>query len=100
MAAAAADDGPVLVLRGVWNIPYVSRIYLVKASVLRSELTDFELFTSHTLDPDMAFCHNARTKVSQWRRKNKWNSERKTMVPVRPVLYTTASSSKTIWEEL
>lgn len=55
----------VLFSRGVWNIPYVSSIYLVKASILRSELTDFELFTSHTLDPDMAFCHNSRTKVSE-----------------------------------
>ncbi|XP_075882821.1 procollagen-lysine,2-oxoglutarate 5-dioxygenase 1 isoform X2 [Nelusetta ayraudi] len=47
---------------GVWNVPYLSSVYLVKASVLRSELTDFELFTSHTLDPDMAFCHNVRAK--------------------------------------
>lgn len=58
-------DGLVLVPRGVWNVPYVYRIYLVKASVLRSELTDFELFTSDALDPDMAFCHNVREKVSR-----------------------------------
>lgn len=70
-AAAPTADSLVLVFRGVWNVPYVSSIYLVKASVLRSELTDFELFTSHTLDPDMAFCNNARTEVSQQRRKNK-----------------------------
>uniref|UniRef100_A0A8D3C6C8 Procollagen-lysine,2-oxoglutarate 5-dioxygenase 1 n=1 Tax=Scophthalmus maximus TaxID=52904 RepID=A0A8D3C6C8_SCOMX len=47
---------------GVWNVPYVSKVFLVKADVLRSELTDNELFTSHILDPDMAFCHNARNK--------------------------------------
>lgn len=49
--------------RGVWNVPYVSKVYLLKGSLLRSELTDFELFNSHILDPDMAFCHNVRNKV-------------------------------------
>lgn len=67
----------MLVLRGVWNVPYLSSVYLVKASVLRSELTDFELFTSHTLDPDMAFCHNVRAKVSQRRRKKTKPSKKK-----------------------
>ncbi|XP_023267265.1 procollagen-lysine,2-oxoglutarate 5-dioxygenase 1 isoform X1 [Seriola lalandi dorsalis] len=47
---------------GVWNVPYVSSVYLVKASLLRSELTDHDLFDSHNLDPDMAFCHQARSK--------------------------------------
>uniref|UniRef100_A0A4W6E690 Procollagen-lysine,2-oxoglutarate 5-dioxygenase 1 n=1 Tax=Lates calcarifer TaxID=8187 RepID=A0A4W6E690_LATCA len=47
---------------GVWNVPYVSSVYLVKASLLRSELTDYELFNSHILDPDMAYCDNARNK--------------------------------------
>ncbi|XP_070825505.1 procollagen-lysine,2-oxoglutarate 5-dioxygenase 1 isoform X2 [Chaetodon trifascialis] len=47
---------------GVWNVPYVSSVYLVKASVLQSELTDYELFNSHILDPDMAYCHNIRSK--------------------------------------
>ncbi|XP_070695095.1 procollagen-lysine,2-oxoglutarate 5-dioxygenase 1 [Pempheris klunzingeri] len=47
---------------GVWNVPYVSSVYLVKASLLRSELTDYEQFNSHILDPDMAFCHNVRNK--------------------------------------
>ncbi|XP_020486040.1 procollagen-lysine,2-oxoglutarate 5-dioxygenase 1 isoform X1 [Labrus bergylta] len=47
---------------GVWNVPYVSSLYLVKADVLRSELTDYELFTSQILDPDMAFCFNIRNK--------------------------------------
>ncbi|KAM4610180.1 procollagen-lysine,2-oxoglutarate 5-dioxygenase 1 isoform 1-T1 [Polymixia lowei] len=47
---------------GVWNVPYVSNVYLVKASLLRSELSDFQLFNSETLDLDMAFCHNVRNK--------------------------------------
>ncbi|TKS77016.1 Procollagen-lysine,2-oxoglutarate 5-dioxygenase 1 [Collichthys lucidus] len=47
---------------GVWNVPYVSSVYLVEAGLLRTELTDFDLFNSHILDPDMAFCHNIRSK--------------------------------------
>ncbi|XP_054904592.1 procollagen-lysine,2-oxoglutarate 5-dioxygenase 1 [Poeciliopsis prolifica] len=47
---------------GLWNVPYVSSIYLVKASLLRAELKDYKLFTSESLDPDMAFCHNVRSK--------------------------------------
>ncbi|XP_023134789.1 procollagen-lysine,2-oxoglutarate 5-dioxygenase 1 isoform X2 [Amphiprion ocellaris] len=47
---------------GVWNVPYVSSVYLVKASLLRSELKDYELFNSPILDPDMAYCHNVRNK--------------------------------------
>lgn len=45
---------------GVWNVPYVSNVYLVKGGLLRRELKDYELFSS--LDPDMAFCHNIRNK--------------------------------------
>ncbi|XP_010746699.3 procollagen-lysine,2-oxoglutarate 5-dioxygenase 1 isoform X2 [Larimichthys crocea] len=47
---------------GVWNVPYVSSVYLVEAGLLRTELTDFNLFNSHILDPDMAFCHNIRSE--------------------------------------
>ncbi|KAM9855658.1 procollagen-lysine,2-oxoglutarate 5-dioxygenase 1 isoform 1-T1 [Aulostomus maculatus] len=47
---------------GVWNVPYVSSVYLVKGSLLRSEMIDYEQFNSHILDPDMAFCHNVRNK--------------------------------------
>ncbi|XP_024915017.1 procollagen-lysine,2-oxoglutarate 5-dioxygenase 1 isoform X1 [Cynoglossus semilaevis] len=47
---------------GVWNVPYVTNVYLVKASLLRSDLKEYELFDSHILDPDMAYCHNARNK--------------------------------------
>uniref|UniRef100_A0A3Q1EZ23 Procollagen-lysine,2-oxoglutarate 5-dioxygenase 1 n=1 Tax=Acanthochromis polyacanthus TaxID=80966 RepID=A0A3Q1EZ23_9TELE len=47
---------------GVWNVPYVSSVYLVKASLLRSALKDYELFNSPILDPDMAYCHNVRNK--------------------------------------
>uniref|UniRef100_A0A672ZI95 Procollagen-lysine,2-oxoglutarate 5-dioxygenase 1 n=1 Tax=Sphaeramia orbicularis TaxID=375764 RepID=A0A672ZI95_9TELE len=48
---------------GVWNVPYVSSVYLIKADLLRSELSDYQLFQSNTLDADMAFCHNIRNKA-------------------------------------
>lgn len=56
-----------VVFSGVWNVPYVSNVYLVKGSLLRRELKDYELFSSS--DPDMAFCHNIRNKVSKRNRK-------------------------------
>uniref|UniRef100_A0A4W5R5G7 Procollagen-lysine,2-oxoglutarate 5-dioxygenase 1 n=1 Tax=Hucho hucho TaxID=62062 RepID=A0A4W5R5G7_9TELE len=49
---------------GVWNVPYLTKVYLVKASLLHEELSSNDLFSSGTLDLDMAFCHNARNKVS------------------------------------
>ena len=50
--------------RGVWNVPYLARVYLVKASLLQTELSAKDLFSSDSLDSDMAFCHNARNKVT------------------------------------
>uniref|UniRef100_A0AAZ3Q7H8 Procollagen-lysine,2-oxoglutarate 5-dioxygenase 1 n=1 Tax=Oncorhynchus tshawytscha TaxID=74940 RepID=A0AAZ3Q7H8_ONCTS len=43
---------------GVWNVPYLTKVYLVKASLLHEELSNNDLFSSGTLDLDMAFCHN------------------------------------------
>lgn len=48
--------------QGVWNVPYVSSVYLMKASLLRSELRDIALYSAHSLDPDMALCDNVRNK--------------------------------------
>uniref|UniRef100_A0A672U1R7 Procollagen-lysine,2-oxoglutarate 5-dioxygenase 1 n=1 Tax=Strigops habroptila TaxID=2489341 RepID=A0A672U1R7_STRHB len=47
---------------GLWNVPYISSVYLVKAKVLRSELDQGDLFHSGKLDTDMAFCHNVRNQ--------------------------------------
>lgn len=65
-----------MITRGVWNVPYVSNVYLLKGSLLRSELTDFELFNSHILDPDMAFCHNIRSKVSAKQKSHSQNTDK------------------------
>uniref|UniRef100_A0A8V5HGL2 Procollagen-lysine,2-oxoglutarate 5-dioxygenase 1 n=1 Tax=Melopsittacus undulatus TaxID=13146 RepID=A0A8V5HGL2_MELUD len=47
---------------GLWNVPYISSMYLIKAKVLRSELDQGDLFHSGKLDTDMAFCHNVRNQ--------------------------------------
>ncbi|XP_061114033.1 procollagen-lysine,2-oxoglutarate 5-dioxygenase 1 [Conger conger] len=45
---------------GVWNVPYISSVYLVKGSVLRNELSGNNYFLSNNLDSDMTFCHKLR----------------------------------------
>lgn len=45
---------------GVWNVPYISNIYLIKGSALRAELRHVDLFHYSKLDPDMSFCANVR----------------------------------------
>lgn len=57
-----------LCFRGLWNVPYVSSVYMVKAKALRAELDQADLFHSGKLDADMAFCHNVRNQVSQGER--------------------------------
>ncbi|XP_057899064.1 multifunctional procollagen lysine hydroxylase and glycosyltransferase LH3-like, partial [Melospiza georgiana] len=48
--------------RGVWNVPYVSRAYLVGGAALRGPLGEGPVFDHAHLDPDMAFCARAREK--------------------------------------
>uniref|UniRef100_A0A8C8RQX8 Procollagen-lysine,2-oxoglutarate 5-dioxygenase 1 n=1 Tax=Pelusios castaneus TaxID=367368 RepID=A0A8C8RQX8_9SAUR len=45
---------------GIWNVPYISSVYLIKGSTLRSQLIQGDLFHSGKLDADMAFCQNIR----------------------------------------
>ncbi|XP_067390600.1 multifunctional procollagen lysine hydroxylase and glycosyltransferase LH3 isoform X2 [Emydura macquarii macquarii] len=47
---------------GVWNVPYISQVYLVRGKTLRSELHDRSIFTLAETDPDMAFCKNVRER--------------------------------------
>lgn len=51
------------VSRGVWNIPYMAHVYLIKGSALKKELNERNYFVLEKLDPDMAFCRNAREMV-------------------------------------
>ncbi|XP_069831497.1 procollagen-lysine,2-oxoglutarate 5-dioxygenase 2 isoform X2 [Dendropsophus ebraccatus] len=45
---------------GLWNIPYMANVYLVKGQTLRTELKERNHFILDRLDPDMALCRNAR----------------------------------------
>uniref|UniRef100_A0A667YLU3 procollagen-lysine 5-dioxygenase n=1 Tax=Myripristis murdjan TaxID=586833 RepID=A0A667YLU3_9TELE len=45
---------------GVWNIPFMAHIYLIKGEALRNELKEKNYFVLEKLDPDMALCRNAR----------------------------------------
>ncbi|CAL9694186.1 unnamed protein product [Knipowitschia caucasica] len=45
---------------GVWNVPYLTQVYLVQASMLRSKLNQVQLFTDPDLDSDMVFCRSVR----------------------------------------
>lgn len=53
-----------LPISGVWNVPYISNVYLIKGSALRAELQQTDLFHHSKLDADMAFCANIRQQVS------------------------------------
>lgn len=48
----------------------MAHVYLVKGSALRAELKERNYFVLERLDPDMAFCRNAREMVREapaWR---------------------------------
>uniref|UniRef100_A0A096LV87 Procollagen-lysine, 2-oxoglutarate 5-dioxygenase 3 n=1 Tax=Poecilia formosa TaxID=48698 RepID=A0A096LV87_POEFO len=45
---------------GLWNVPYITQVYLVKGSVLRSKLSQASLFVDEGMDPDMVFCRTIR----------------------------------------
>ncbi|XP_072314667.1 multifunctional procollagen lysine hydroxylase and glycosyltransferase LH3 isoform X2 [Eucyclogobius newberryi] len=45
---------------GVWNVPYLTQVYLIQGSVLRSKLSHVQLFSDKDLDPDMVFCRSVR----------------------------------------
>ncbi|XP_047242064.1 multifunctional procollagen lysine hydroxylase and glycosyltransferase LH3 [Girardinichthys multiradiatus] len=45
---------------GLWNVPYITQVYLIKGSVLRSKLSQVSLFVDEEMDPDMVFCRSIR----------------------------------------
>ncbi|XP_043932935.1 multifunctional procollagen lysine hydroxylase and glycosyltransferase LH3 isoform X2 [Protopterus annectens] len=47
---------------GVWNVPYITEVYLIKGETLRTELKNKNMFTLNGGDPDMIFCKNVRDK--------------------------------------
>ncbi|XP_073481994.1 procollagen-lysine,2-oxoglutarate 5-dioxygenase 2 isoform X1 [Aquarana catesbeiana] len=59
---------------GVWNIPYLANVYLIKGQTLRTELKERNHFILDRLDPDMALCKNAR-EMSLQRQKDSPSAE-------------------------
>lgn len=57
-------SGTGSVPRGLWNVPYITQVYLIKGSVLRSKLSQVSLFVDEGSDPDMVFCRSIRDQVS------------------------------------
>ncbi|CAN0422230.1 unnamed protein product [Lampetra fluviatilis] len=45
---------------GVWNVPYMSSVYMVNGSLLRAELKMKNIFMLNKQDSDMTFCVNVR----------------------------------------
>uniref|UniRef100_A0AAA9TMY9 Procollagen-lysine,2-oxoglutarate 5-dioxygenase 2 n=1 Tax=Bos taurus TaxID=9913 RepID=A0AAA9TMY9_BOVIN len=52
---------------GIWNVPYMANVYLIKGKTLRSEMIERNYFVRDKLDPDMALCRNAREM--DWKEK-------------------------------
>nr|XP_033815270.1 procollagen-lysine,2-oxoglutarate 5-dioxygenase 2 isoform X1 [Geotrypetes seraphini] len=50
---------------GVWNVPYIANIYLIKGHILRMEMKETNQFILYNLDPDMALCRNVREMTVQ-----------------------------------
>ena len=47
--------------RGLWNVPYISSIYLIKGDLIHNTSPETRINLLHEdLDPDMALCRNLR----------------------------------------
>lgn len=52
--------------RGLWNVPYITQVYLIKGSVLRTKLSQVSLYMDEGgMDADMVFCRSIRDQVTQ-----------------------------------
>ncbi|XP_069753489.1 procollagen-lysine,2-oxoglutarate 5-dioxygenase 2 isoform X2 [Narcine bancroftii] len=45
---------------GVWNVPYIAHVYLIKGEVLRTDLKEKNYFNLDRMDSDMSLCRNIR----------------------------------------
>ncbi|KAG6446513.1 procollagen-lysine,2-oxoglutarate 5-dioxygenase [Manduca sexta] len=48
------------VIKGIWNVPFITNCYLMKISVLKTPATKSVSFSKEGLDADMAFCASLR----------------------------------------
>ena len=56
--------------RGLWNVPYIAHVYLMKGSVVRRHAPRFD---DANLDSDMALCQFLRNKVRLRRRADQFS---------------------------
>ncbi|XP_035377607.1 multifunctional procollagen lysine hydroxylase and glycosyltransferase LH3-like [Electrophorus electricus] len=45
---------------GLWNVPYVTQVYLIRGDILRTRLAHISLYEEEEIDPDMVFCRAVR----------------------------------------
>ncbi|XP_036403801.1 multifunctional procollagen lysine hydroxylase and glycosyltransferase LH3 [Megalops cyprinoides] len=45
---------------GLWNVPYITQVYLIRGSTLRTRLSQVSLYKQEGMDPDMVFCRAVR----------------------------------------
>ncbi|KAA0706473.1 Procollagen-lysine,2-oxoglutarate 5-dioxygenase 3 [Triplophysa tibetana] len=45
---------------GLWNVPYITQVYLIRGETLRTRLAAVSLFQQEGMDADMAFCKGVR----------------------------------------
>nr|XP_023700716.1 procollagen-lysine,2-oxoglutarate 5-dioxygenase 3-like isoform X2 [Paramormyrops kingsleyae] len=45
---------------GVWNVPYISQVFLIRGDTLRTQLKQISLSSQKDQDTDMAFCRAVR----------------------------------------
>uniref|UniRef100_A0AAY5EGU7 procollagen-lysine 5-dioxygenase n=1 Tax=Electrophorus electricus TaxID=8005 RepID=A0AAY5EGU7_ELEEL len=45
---------------GLWNVPYVTQVYLIRGDILRTRLAHISLYEQEEIDPDMVFCRAVR----------------------------------------
>lgn len=45
---------------GLWNVPYITQVYLIRGETLRSRLAAVSLYQQEGMDPDMSFCKSVR----------------------------------------
>uniref|UniRef100_A0AAY4BL18 procollagen-lysine 5-dioxygenase n=1 Tax=Denticeps clupeoides TaxID=299321 RepID=A0AAY4BL18_9TELE len=45
---------------GVWNVPYLTQVYMIHGATLRSRLAEASLYQQEGMDPDMVFCRAVR----------------------------------------
>uniref|UniRef100_A0A672Q3R9 Procollagen-lysine, 2-oxoglutarate 5-dioxygenase 3 n=1 Tax=Sinocyclocheilus grahami TaxID=75366 RepID=A0A672Q3R9_SINGR len=50
----------IIKLNCLWNVPYITQVYLIRGETLRSRLAPVSLYQQEGMDPDMSFCTSVR----------------------------------------